>query len=417
MTSNWDAVVIGGGAGGFMSALSAKVNQPNLRILILEGSPRVLAKVQISGGGRCNVTHDCNDPSHLLAHYPRGHKSLLQNFRQFGPLQTRHWFESRGVPLKTEADGRIFPQSDTSQSIIDCLLNEAKRLGVKIQTGQSVRGLNHMNSGGGFEIQTDSENIHAQKIVLATGSAPSGVKLAAAMGHRMIAGVPSLFTFCIDDAALTSLAGVSVNPVRGHLKISGHDPCLQQGALLITHWGVSGPCILKLSAWGARALAAVGYQAPLIIDWLPNVSSEALRGAFNLAKQHQPQKQLKNLHCELLSPLPQRFWEYLLCKLDVPCDRIISEVKDKTLNRLAESLKHWPLTITGKGVFKEEFVTAGGVALSDIHLPTYESLICPGLYVVGELLNIDGVTGGFNFQNAWTSGYLAGRAIAQKAQQ
>ena len=408
--SKSDVVIIGGGAAGFFAAIAAKENRPDFNVTLLEATRSVLTKVKISGGGRCNVTHACYDPKTLLDHYPRGHRKLEHNFRRFGPTEVIKWFESRGISLKTEGDGRVFPTSDRSEDIVNCLRHEASKLGIVVQTHAPVSEV--VSQAGGFKvcIRGESTPIQAQYLVMATGGASGGYQLLKSLGHQLLPATPSLFTFCVADPDLTALTGVSVPHVTGKLTFPNAKPVIQSGPLLITHWGVSGPCILKLSAWGARELAKANYQTQLLVDWVPDHSAEALRQEIRSLKATHAQKQLKNLP----SLLPIRLWCYLLNKAGFDMDQKVATIKDKPLNVFSEQLKRWPIKVTGKGPFKEEFVTAGGVPLNEIHLNTYESKVAPNLYVVGELLNIDGVTGGFNFQNAWTSGYIAGCAIATR---
>ena len=406
MNDSFDLIVVGAGAAGFFSAINAKLTSLKLNILILEGSRHSLAKVKISGGGRCNVTHACYQPNKLLGFYPRQSKGLQDNFKQFGPKETIDWFKAHGVELKTEADGRLFPQSNRSETIIDCLQNLAKKHSITLVKQTPVTNISKTDHE--FVLTTPDETYTCKKLVLATGSSPSGYKLVESLGHKTIFPAPSLFTFKVNDPQLTELAGISVPWAKGKLTIEGKASIEQEGPLLVTHWGLSGPCILKLSAWGARELRESQYKATLLIDWFPEIHHDALRQKLLECKE--TPKLIKNWPLGL----PQRLWEYLLKQEKLPLELSAVNVKDKPINRFSEKLKAWPIEINGKGVFKEEFVTAGGVNLEELNLRTYESLICPGLFIVGELLNIDGVTGGFNFQNAWTSGYLAAQAISEK---
>lgn len=407
-TTVWDVIVIGGGAAGFFVAINLKHKQPSAKILIVEGGQKLLSKVKISGGGRCNVTHACYNPKELLNFYPRGHRKLQNNFTTFGPTQTVEWFEQQGVTLKTEADGRLFPDTNDSQTIVDCLLTETRQTGISIKTGCFITAIDKTQQG--FTLKTNADSISAKNLVLATGGSPKGFKLANSLGHQCIDAVPSLFTFCIKDAKLNNLSGLSVPKVSAQLmfdKPAKDKPLTQTGPLLVTHWGFSGPAILKLSAFGARLLAEANYTATLLVDFFPDSDFEALRQTLLNWKQEHYKKQLKNAP----SLLPERLWHYLLESLGLDLTQQLDTIKQKPFNKLAEQLKRWPFSINGKGVFKEEFVTAGGVPLNEIDLKTYESKPCPNLYIVGELLNIDGVTGGFNFQNAWTSGYIASQSI------
>ncbi|MGE0200995.1 MAG: NAD(P)/FAD-dependent oxidoreductase [Candidatus Melainabacteria bacterium] len=412
----WDVVVIGGGAAGYFTAISVAEHRPGARILIVEAARQDLAKVKISGGGRCNVTHACFQPAEFIQHYPRGGKALKENFRTFGPTETVAWFADHGVALKTEADGRMFPVTDDSQTILDCLRGTATRLGFTCRTASPVAGVLRQ-ADGSFQLTFEKGHppLTTRHLVLATGGSPAGYRLAESLGHALVSPCPSLFTLKVNDPQLHALAGISVPAVTGTLTVPGEKPITQSGPLLITHWGLSGPCILRLSAWGARHLKAVGYQATVTLDWFPEIHADALRLGLLTMKQAQGGRIFRNARSqtpEIPGAIPARLWDYLLRHGEIDPDAKTDTIKDKALNRLAEKLKRWPVAVSGKGAFKEEFVTAGGVALKDMHLPTYESRQCPQLYIVGELLDVDGVTGGFNFQNAWTSGFITGRAIA-----
>ncbi len=391
-----DAIIVGGGAAGFFGAIELKRRRPDWRVVLLEAAARPLAKVRISGGGRCNVTHACFEISRLVQHYPRGEKQLRALFSRFGPADTMKWFEDRGVPLKVESDGRVFPVSDSSQSIIDCLQGEAQRLGVEIRVNSKV-----LRIEPGWTVHLQQESLSAPRLLLATGGAPTVYPWLSQLGHQMIPPCPSLFTFTVDDVRLRDLPGVSVDSVRAVLETK--PPLRQEGALLITHWGLSGPVTLKLSAWGARMLQALDYQAWVRVDWLPDISQEEIRATF----QRLQATSNKKISGDCPWSLPRRLWRNL-----VGDDSSWSRASEKSLNRLLESLKNCRLRVVAKGVFKEEFVVAGGVPLAEVELKTLESKLCPGLYLAGELLDVDGITGGFNFQNAWASGYLAGAAMA-----
>lgn len=372
-----DFVVIGGGAAGIFAAIEAKRSHPDCSVLVLEKSAVLLSKVRISGGGRCNVTHACFDPKELSKNYPRGGKELIGPFHRFGPRDTVEWFNSRGVDLKTESDGRMFPTTDTSETIIHCLLTEAKKLGVEIAMRQKVEGIT--KEEGLFLIQLEEKEIFASALLLATGSSPQGYEWAKQLGHTIEQPVPSLFTFNVPTSPLLDLAGISV---KAELHIRGM-PYSQTGPVLLTHWGFSGPAAIKLSAWAARELHEKNYQVELIVNWLPNMNVEEIYEA------------LKNSSYPLL---PKNLWK-----------RFVGDQKShKELRRLAEKLHADPYQVQGKTTYKEEFVTCGGVRLNEVNFQTMESKLCPGLYFAGEILNIDGVTGGFNFQNAWTTGFIAG---------
>lgn len=422
----WDLVVVGGGAAGVFAAIrygeAWLESQPKTRpprILLLEAGPKLLAKVKISGGGRCNVTHYCLDPKFLLTHYPRSHRKLEGAFRQFGPKDTINWFQSRGVTLKTEADGRMFPTTDDSQTIIDCLAQQLQKFKVTILTQCPVTRCDTTKDG--FQLHTkEGAPVNTRQLVLATGGSRRGHSLVEQLGHTLVSPIPSLFTFELEKTSpYLALAGVSVPKVTltcqwpAGLKVDGKTakPMTQTGPLLFTHWGISGPAVLKLSAWGARGLAAVNYQAKLLVDWLPDDTEEGIRQQLITLKSSAAARQLGN---EPLPGIPKRLWQVLLTEHGLAVTSVWRDCPNKPLNQLASKLNAWPLMMTGKGPFKEEFVTAGGVALADINLATFTSKRQPNMGLVGELLNVDGVTGGFNFQHAWTSGYLAGQALAHQ---
>lgn len=411
-------VVIGGGAAGFFGAIAAAKSNPRARVILLEASNQPLAKVRISGGGRCNVTHACFDPKILIQNYPRGGKALLGAFTRFQPQDTVAWFAAQGVQLKTEADGRMFPTTDSSETIVNCLLKAAKTAKVELRTQAAVVAVKQLkeqksaseNANSGFEILLKStEKILCDRLLLATGSNPTGYKIAQHLGHTIEQPVPSLFTFNVSDEKLTQLAGISVNNVKLNLLVAKHPLPEQTGSLLITHWGLSGPAVLKLSAWGARALHASNYQATLIINWLPQLSLEELRQKL-IACRNDSTKRLIVSHRGV--DLPQRLWKYIVSRAGISAENRWSQLSNKNLNQLVQELSQGKYFINGKGVFKEEFVTCGGVNLKQVNFQTMESKLVPGLYFAGEILDIDGVTGGFNFQSAWTTAYLAGTAMA-----
>lgn len=397
-------IVIGGGAAGFFGAIACAETNPHAQVTLIEASRQPLAKVLISGGGRCNVTHACFEPAELVQNYPRGGKALRGLFTRFQPQDTVAWFAAHGVHLHTEADGRMFPITNTSETIVECLIKTAASLGVELRSGTSVISVKGQPQGGGFEITLKSGAIEkSDRLLLATGSSHIGYKLARELGHQIEPPVPSLFTFNIADPKLRNLAGVSVNPVQ--LQLS---PLRQTGALLITHWGLSGPAVLKLSAWGARVLHSNHYQNRLSINWLPEFSPEQVRQKMLAVKQEWGRKAIA-LHRGV--ELPHRLWQYLISRADITTEDRWAEISHKTLNRLVQEITQGEYLIQGKGAFKEEFVTCGGVNLKEVDLKTMESRLVPGLYFAGEILDIDGVTGGFNFQSAWTTAYLAGRAM------
>ncbi len=401
-------VVVGGGAAGFFGAIACAEAYPQARVTLLEAR-EPLSKVRISGGGRCNVTHACFDPALLVHHYPRGGKALRGAFSRFQPRDTVNWFAQRGVRLKTEADGRMFPTTDSSETIIDCLLQSARRCGVQLYTGSPVQSIEAQS--GGFEVQLKSAGmISAQRLLLATGNSPQGYSLAQALGHNLEPPVPSLFTFNVPDPALRDLAGVAVETAQVRLLLPNQKPLDQTGPLLLTHWGLSGTAVLKLSAWGARLLHDRRYQAQVQINWLPQQNLDLSRQQLLQLKQQQPQKTITSF-----SPftLPRRLWQYLVNRSGIHADRRWAELSKQELLHLVQELHQSQHPVSGKGVFKEEFVTCGGVSLKQVDFKTMQSRICPHLYFAGELLDIDGVTGGFNFQSAWTTGWLAGQAMGQ----
>lgn len=401
-------IVIGGGAAGFFGAITCAAANPEVSVILLEAGRQPLAKVRISGGGRCNVTHECFDPKQLVQFYPRGGKSLLGAFTRFQPKDTVAWFEGRGVGLKTEADGRMFPVTDSSATIVDCLLNSAAAAGVMVRLNTPVEYLAYENPG--FLVQLKSgEGLKADRLLIATGSNPLGYRWAKNLGHSIETPVPSLFTFNIPDSRLQGLAGVSVPKVDLRLLNTGKDKLTQSGALLITHWGVSGPAVLKLSAWGARVIKESNYQMPLGINWLPEYSGDSLR-EYLLNVKANCGKKLIFSHSPV--SLPRRLWESLVDSCGIPPQKPWAEVSKQELKGLAEQLTQGVYQIKGKGVFKEEFVTCGGVSLKEVDFKTMESKLCKGLFFAGEVLDIDGVTGGFNFQSAWTTSFLAGQAMA-----
>lgn len=411
--------VIGGGAAGFFGAIAAAEANPDAIVTLLEAGRQPLAKVRISGGGRCNVTHACFDPALLVQHYPRGGKALLGPFNRFQSRDTVAWFESRGVQLKTEPDGRMFPITDNSESIVDCLFKTAKELGVKIRIGMSVVGVkvqdqlpitnDQLPTTQRFELQLKGGgSLQCDRLLLATGSNPIGYQIARSLGHQIEPPVPSLFTFNISDPRLEDLAGVSVDSVRLRLLIDGKTALEETGALLITHWGLSGPAVLKLSAWGARLLHDCNYQTTLVINWLPQSNRENLRAQLLAVRSQLARRQIA-ANCPVM--IPRRLWQQLVTYVGIDAEQKWAELSNKVLNQLIQELCEGKYQIQGKGVFKEEFVTCGGVSLNEVNFKTMESRLVPGLYFAGEILDIDGVTGGFNFQSAWTTAWLAARGM------
>lgn len=399
-------VVLGGGAAGFFAAIACAEENPACRVTILERFSHVLAKVRISGGGRCNVTHACFDPAKLVPFYPRGGPELRGPFSRFQPQDTVAWFESRGVPLKTEPDGRMFPRTDQSQTIIDCLTEQARCANVALFLNTVVNGIEPQEKG--FRLLLNSgDPMPADRLILATGSNPQGLEWARALGHRVEPPVPSLFSFTVPDARLEGLAGLCVP--KATLRIEGAD-LSQSGALLITHWGLSGPVVLKLSAWEARRLHDLKYQARLRVNWLPDLSVDSLLERL---------RQIRSSHARKGAPggpslgLPRRLWARLAAAAKFPTGVRWSEISNERLLAFARELQMETYGITGKSAFKEEFVTCGGVRLDEVDFRALESKRRPGLYFAGEILDIDGVTGGFNFQSAWTTGWIAGKSAAR----
>lgn len=405
---DYHLIVIGGGAAGFFGAVTAA--EAGLgKVLILEKGPEVLTKVRISGGGRCNVTHDCFDPRELVQNYPRGVKNLLGPFHRFQPADTITWFESHGVELKTEADGRMFPVTNDSATIIECLTTAARKAGVEWRTHCGVEEIKHHQSS--FQLKTSTGDFYRSgSLLIATGGIRSKhARLPAEqLGHALSAPVPSLFTFKIDDPRLHDLQGVSVPMATlraGQIETSG--------PLLITHWGLSGPATLKNSAWGARDWAAVDYQFTLEVNWTGTHSSESLIELFEQHRRnHGTRKIIKRSPIEGLT---RRLWQRLAFTSGIGEETTWATLTKAQSEHLITELTSAQFQVTGKSLNKEEFVTCGGVSLDSLHLKTMESRTVPGLYFAGEVLDIDGVTGGFNFQSAWTTGHLAGLAIADQS--
>ena len=399
--------VIGGGAAGFFAAINLAESLPGAQVELLEKSLHLLAKVRISGGGRCNVTHSCFEPGELVKFYPRGGRELRGPFRIFQPEDTVQWFENRGVQLKTEGDGRMFPMTNDSGTIVNCLTDSARDAGVSIQTQLALKGVHPENQR--FKIEFDSgESRIYDRVILATGSNKKAYGWAQALGHKIVPPVPSLFTFKIKDPRLEGLAGLSSPGVR--LRLAG-SKVETDGPLLVTHWGLSGPSVLKLSAWAARALYESNYKLELRVNWAPENSQEEVRAIILRKKNNSPKRKAVG---EALFAMPKRLWRSLLLDVGVLEEQTWEALSGKVIARLTESLTNSVFQIDGKGEFKEEFVTCGGVSLKDIDFKTMQSRRCPGLYFAGEVIDVDALTGGFNFQNAWTTGYLAAAAIAQE---
>jgi predicted Rossmann fold flavoprotein len=403
-------VVAGGGAAGCFGAITCAQAAREVKVTLLEKGPQFLSKVRISGGGRCNVTHACFQAREFAAHYPRGEQALIGSFKFFQAKDTVRWFESRGVALKTEEDGRMFPTTDSSQTIIGCLLGEAKAAGVKLVLNRGVESVAKRPEGR-FELKlSDGETLDCDHLLLATGGCrvPALGQLAVSLGHTLEPPVPSLFTFHLETPWVRDLAGISVEGVEVSVPGTG---LRERGALLLTHWGLSGPVILRLSAWGARELHGMNYRFPLQLNWLPHLGTEALAAELESRREAQAGRLVVNTP---IAPLTARLWDRLARAAGIPGDLRWAGLSRAGRHHLVQQLLRTEWQVTGKSLNKDEFVTCGGVRLSEVDFRTMESRICPGLHLAGELLDIDGVTGGFNFQAAWTTGWLAGQALARE---
>lgn len=404
MNSNFDIIIVGGGAAGFFTAINIVENNPKLKVAILERGKTVLEKVRISGGGRCNVTHACFVPNDLVKFYPRGEKELRGPFHQFCSGDTIEWFERHGVELKIEEDGRMFPVSDSSQTIIDCFLSATQKLGIQVLTSQSVQTI--FQGENYWKIETNHEAFICQKLILATGSNPKVWEMLGTIDHNIIPPVPSLFTFNIKDARIKDLMGVSA---FANVKVKG-TKLEASGPLLITHWGMSGPGILRLSAWGARELFAKNYHFIIQVNWLNETSfEEAIETLKELKQEHARKIVGKKSPFEF----PNRLWESLVLASQISPETKWADLSKKQLTDLANQLSCGEYQVNGKSTFKEEFVTAGGIDLREINFKTMESKLHKNLFFAGEIVNIDAITGGFNFQNAWTSGFILAKAITE----
>ncbi|MGZ9735095.1 NAD(P)/FAD-dependent oxidoreductase [Flavobacterium sp. GNP002] len=406
MNQNFDIIIVGGGAAGFFTAINIVEKNPKLKVAILERGAEVLQKVRISGGGRCNVTHACFEPNELVKFYPRGEKELRGPFHQFCSGDTIEWFEKNGVELKIEADGRMFPVSNSSQTIIDCFLKATQKLGISVLTGQSVQSIFNLEVSGEnlWKIETQTENYLVEKLILATGSNPKVWEMLQNFGHAVVSPVPSLFTFNIKDSRIKELPGVAAQ-----VTVKVKDTKLTStGPLLITHWGMSGPAILKLSAWGARILHDKNYQFTIYVNWLNDEDTADVEKKLKELKQEHAKKSVSKK-----SPfeITNRLWESLVLASGIEVETKWADLSKTQLQNLANQLTNGTFQVNGKSTFKEEFVTAGGIDLKEINFKTMESKLHKNLYFAGEIVNIDAITGGFNFQNAWTSGFIVASAI------
>lgn len=401
-----ELIVIGGGAAGFFCAVNAARMHPGLRVTVVEKSNKLLAKVKVSGGGRCNTTHACFEIPELVKRYPRGQNFVKKAFHSFNTNDTITWFAERGVQLKTEADGRMFPVTDDSQTIINCLLKEADKYNVQIRLQCEVQ--NMTAAAKGFELQTSTGAMQADFVCIACGGYPKSAMFEwlRKLGHTIAEPVPSLFTCNMPGNPVTQLMGVAVE--RATVKVAG-TKLAEEGPLLITHWGMSGPAILRLSAWGARQLADMNYHFTLLVNWLPGQTEQDLRNAWQSYRDEYAGMKTGNKNP---FGLPNRLWLYLLAASDINPDTRWAEIPAKEQNKLIRHLTAQEFPVKGKTTFKEEFVTCGGINLSEVDPNTMQSRKQPGIYFAGEILDVDGITGGFNFQHAWTSGWIAARSIA-----
>ena len=402
--------IIGGGAAGFFAAIACARANPANEVSIYERGPDFLTKVRISGGGRCNVTHSCFDPRAMSECYPRGERALISPLHRFSPGDTVAWFEERGVELKTEADGRIFPVTDSSQTVIDCLMTEAQAAGVRLFARKGVESV--LPTAPGFELHfADDSTSICDRLLLATGGtrSNSGATIATSLGHTPLPAVPSLFSFHVRDEWLRSLPGVSVPDVEASVVGS---KLRERGALVITHQGVSGPAILRLSAWGARVLHELDYEFTLRLNWLPELSGEEVRERLRALRESNPNRLVLN---SAITPLPARLWEKLAVAAGIDRGTRWTTLSRVNSTAFAARLMATEVEVYGKSLNKEEFVTCGGVKLTEVNFKTMESRVTPRLYFAGEVLDIDGITGGFNFQAAWTTGWIAGHAMANSS--
>lgn len=421
----FDVIIMGGGAAGFYAAVHIAEKNPALKIAIFERGKTVLSKVKVSGGGRCNVTHAAFSPHDLVKKYPRGEKELIGPFYTHAPADTISFFERQGVPLKIEQDGRIFPKTDSSQTVIDSFLNATKHYGIKVLRNSSIKNFVWIESENRWRITTMNKHYHAKKLLVATGSNPKIWNLLKALGHEIVKPVPSLFTFNINDKRLEGLQGLSTDveievprktykesmvTITLKSKIEKKTMLFSEGSVLITHWGLSGPAILKLSAFGARLLNEYHYNFRITVNWIPGYTTESIQkyllGARNVEAK-------KTIYGTAVVNIPSRLWKRLVTAAEIDPKLRWAEITKEQFQNLAKQLTKCSFKVEGKSTFKEEFVTAGGVDLKNIDFKTMQSKVMPHLYFAGEVINVDGITGGFNFQNAWTGAYIAAQAIAE----
>jgi predicted Rossmann fold flavoprotein len=395
-------VIIGGGASGIFAAINAaRLGNGNSQVIVLEKSNQLLSKVKISGGGRCNVTHSCFEPKELVKNYPRGHKELLSAFFHFNPTHTVEWFESRNVKLKTEEDGRMFPVTNDSQTIIDCLLAEAKKYDVDIKTSFEIEDIEIENNQ--FIIKNKYKNIVADKLLIAAGGNALGAltKKIKEWKHTMQPAIPSLFTFNIPNHPINELSGIGLEKVEVILPEVKQK---MQGAFLFTHWGISGPAVLKLSAFAAIELFELKYQFKILLNFVPELNANEVKEMLLKAKQNQSKQKVCS---NPLFFLPKRLWLLICEQSNIPSTLNFADLNKNQLEKLLQLIISYPLQANGKATYKDEFVTCGGVTLNEINFKTMESKTIPNLFFAGEIINVDGITGGFNFQNAWTTGMIA----------
>jgi len=403
-------LVAGGGAAGFFGAIACAEADPSAEVAIHEATAHPLAKVRVSGGGRCNVTHACFDAMELARGYPRGSRELIGPFHRFGPTETVEWFRERGVELKGEKDGRMFPVTDDSATIVDCLMQSAQRAGVRLVTGCGLRSLERTGGGRFSAGLSNGGRVDADRVLIATGGGrdSAGLEIAASLGHRIEPPVPSLFTFHVEDSRLAGLEGVAAPSAA--VSVPG-TRLRESGPVLVTHWGLSGPAILRLSAWGARELHAVGYRFALTVNWAGVRGPAQARALLDAERAGHPKRQVSNANP---FSIPSRLWERLVGAAGIAAETTWANLSGDHLRALALQAAASEFSVAGKSMNKEEFVTCGGVSLAQVDMATMESRLCPGLHLAGEVLDIDGITRGYNYQSAWTTGWQAGRAMARR---